>query len=256
MKNLKVLTALGLTQNEISAYQLLLRYGTLSTSRVAQILNMNRGAAYVALHGLLERGVTSKIVEGNITLFSAQPPSVLKDIYTRKLSRMQQSRIAITELLPRLKQEETKKKVPTVQYFKGVEGAIQTYRMLKECKTKLLRLYLSPVDGIEFIGAENMNDITNWRIGTRTEIRTIRPFSAVSRKKPAQYKYSVKTKKSELREVRHLPEGYNFQATQYIYDDTVAMITSKKEGYSVIIKSQECADLQRTLFDHIWQQVG
>ncbi len=40
--------------------------------------------------------------------------------------------------------------------------------------------------------------------------------------------------------------------TQYVYDNKVAIISSRKENYGVIIESREFADLQSMLFEMLW----
>ena len=58
----------------------------------------------------------------------------------------------------------------------------------------------------------------------------------------------------ELREVRLASPGTVFTMTLYIYDDTVAMISSLRENFAVRIESVEFARLQEALFESLWDQ--
>ncbi|OZB03942.1 MAG: transcriptional regulator TrmB, partial [Rhizobiales bacterium 39-66-18] len=40
--------------------------------------------------------------------------------------------------------------------------------------------------------------------------------------------------------------------TQYVYDDKVAIISSKRENYGLVIESEDFARLQTALFETLW----
>jgi len=68
---------IGLTDKEAAAYLVLLRFGTRSTSYVAQKARLNRGTAYVALHSLLAKGLVAKASKRKVQHFSALDPEHL-----------------------------------------------------------------------------------------------------------------------------------------------------------------------------------
>ncbi|MCP6060557.1 hypothetical protein NL388_35405, partial [Klebsiella pneumoniae] len=52
----------------------------------------------------------------------------------------------------------------------------------------------------------------------------------------------------QLRELRYAPDGMTLGVTQYVYDDKVSIISSKRENYGLIIESEDFARLQSLMF--------
>ena len=60
------------------------------------------------------------------------------------------------------------------------------------------------------------------------------------------------TSAKELRQLRYAPANVSLAMTSYIYNDTVALISSRRELYGILIQSQEFHALQETLFEGLW----
>ena len=56
----------------------------------------------------------------------------------------------------------------------------------------------------------------------------------------------------DLRELRFAPEDFETSMTTYIYDETVTIISSRRENFAMTIESAEFAALQRQLFEALW----
>jgi hypothetical protein len=57
---------------------------------------------------------------------------------------------------------------------------------------------------------------------------------------------------TELRELRHAPSHITLAMTAYVYDDKLAIISSRRENYGLIIQSQDFANLCAALFHGLW----
>jgi hypothetical protein len=56
----------------------------------------------------------------------------------------------------------------------------------------------------------------------------------------------------DLRELRRPPKGSVFAMTTYIYDEKVALISTRRENFAMTIESAEFAQMQRALFEVLW----
>jgi hypothetical protein len=57
---------------------------------------------------------------------------------------------------------------------------------------------------------------------------------------------------TELRDLRYAPPDFVFTMTSYVYDNCVAIISSRRENFAMTIHSVEFATMQRHLFDALW----
>jgi hypothetical protein len=57
---------------------------------------------------------------------------------------------------------------------------------------------------------------------------------------------------ADLRILRYAPENFRFSMTTYVYDDKVALISSRKENFAMTIESAEFAAMQTGLFETLW----
>ena len=60
----------------------------------------------------------------------------------------------------------------------------------------------------------------------------------------------------ELREIKFLPKDFYHPAFVLIYQNTVAIFTSKKELTAIKIESEEIAKSEKSKFDLIWGLIG
>ena len=59
-----------------------------------------------------------------------------------------------------------------------------------------------------------------------------------------------------LREVRYLSESFIYNTSKLIYENKVAIFSSKKELITVIIESPEIAESEKQNFDTLWHLVN
>ena len=52
--------------------------------------------------------------------------------------------------------------------------------------------------------------------------------------------------------LRYAPPGFAFTMTTYIYDDKVALISSRRENFAMTIESEEFASMQTHFFEVLW----
>ena len=101
------LKELGLTDNEIKVYLILLENGILNPSHIAQKTGLHRSYVYDTLERLIDRGIINTVSVNNKKHYQPVDPKALRQSFELKLMK-------IDEILPQLSglfkstQEETK----------------------------------------------------------------------------------------------------------------------------------------------------
>jgi len=247
MKNADLLQQIGLTSNEISAYQLLLHYDALTIAQLARHSNIHRVSLYGVLESLTQKGLVSSYKKGAKTFFSALDPKHLLTYIDREkdehISRLAKLRKQAEELLPslqsHLRRNTTK---PSVRFFEGEKGMREAYEDTLNAKTPI----------IAYANVQTMHEgLPHFfpqyyarRTQAQVAIRAIMPANTLSLER-------AKKDQQELRQSRFLPDDATFSPEVNIYNDNT-LIASWQEKMAIIIHSKEFADLQRVLFEQLW----
>jgi HTH-type transcriptional regulator, sugar sensing transcriptional regulator len=249
-----LLRSLGLSEKEAQMYMMLLRHGTHATSTLATKAHMNRGTAYVILHALLQKGLAAKSVRKSLQFFSPTPPEQLLRYLDHEQQRIATNRRkaeVMMGMLEAIRNPQTT--APKIEFFEGVEGARTVLETTLAAQDKTLRAFLSIADVIDFLGGDFFEDYTGRRIAAGYSLRAIRTLEkdkAAFAKDPRSRRYV--TSVAERREVRYAPEELAFPMTMYMFDTTLAVISSAQENFALRIESKEFADMQKKLFALLW----
>ena len=254
----QTLTSIGLSPQEASMYLKLLEAGMQPTSILARKTGFNRGTAYVVLHALLTKGLVTKSTKRKRQYFAQMDPQhLLRYLYHRE-KELQNQKLraqAIMGSLLALRRPFTEQ--PKIEFFEGAEGARTVLERTLNAQDKTLRAFLSIADVLEFVGGDIFEDYTNRRIEngyTLLAIRTLEKDKQAFAKDPRTKKYVTST--VERREIRYAPEELAFPMTMYMFDHSLAIISSPQENFAVIIESKEFADMQKKLFELLWKTLA
>ena len=122
MEIIKVLNKLGLNENEAKTYISLLELKEATATKLSQTTSINRTLMYEVTNKLIEKGLASFMLKGNVKYFSAVEPEFL-------LRDLQEKEKELNKILPELKAKQDKiKKEISVGIYKGKKGV---YSMLK-----------------------------------------------------------------------------------------------------------------------------
>ena len=114
--DMEILKGLGLSDKEARIYLALLRFGTITATKVAQETSIDRTTSYRFLSSLIDKGMASYAIRNNIRYFSAANPSKLAEDLKNKVEQVN-SILPELEALASFPKEETK-----VELYKGKEG--------------------------------------------------------------------------------------------------------------------------------------
>lgn len=248
------LAQFGFSKNESLVWLCLLEFGQRSTSWIAKKLKLNRGTTHLVLLQLMEKGFVTQVHCGGKNSFVASEPKDLTQILNNEEERLKDKRETLGKILPFLSQirSGTNADSPRIEHYSGVEGA---RRVLYECikaKDPLCRVYISLFDIIDYVGEDFFRGFTNERIKRGYSAHLISLQRKDSRARQVFNTEDYGPSPKDRRYIKYLNESFNYPTTMYIYDDKVAIISSKDEDLSMIIHSSELSSFQRQIFELLW----
>lgn len=244
----KGLEQLGLDRYEIRVYLAALQLGTASVQKVAQKAVIKRTTAYGILEKLAQRGFVSFAIKNNRRLCVAENPSRISALLEEKSQAIEQEKEKARELIPYLKSiHNITPEKPLIRFYEGRPGLIEIFESSLGCKNKET-LVMSPVrEVLEVLGDPYIRSYLSRRVKRKIKNRTVRVKSQEVEDRFYQ------RHKEHLREMRYAPSWFDFKPTVIIFDDKVAVLSSKKEKFGFIVQSQEFADFQRRFFEFLWK---
>lgn len=233
------LARIGITGTLYKLYLTAVGLGAASITEVASRAGLARTTAHDALAKLEEEGLVRFVDNGKRRFVVAQDPGVL-------LERIEARRQMLEDVMPVLRSmyhRETGK--PNVRFHPGPEGIRTTLWDTLSGGGNVLRATLSMKELMAEPGLEEMERYLMerarrgiWLHVIRSAERDIVPIWPSSRE--------------QLRELRYAPPEHTLAMTCFIYGNKVALISSARESYGMIIDSAEFAAFQASMFDAMW----
>lgn len=232
--DLSILEKAGLTKNEISIYQTLLKHGSKTATSISKNTGLHRRIVYDSLYRLIQKGIVSYILQNKKRIFQATNPNRFLDI-------IEQEKQSINSIMPSmLELFNSKKETPSeTQFFKGIEGLKSIFEDELRTKKEIL------IIGANETAYELMELYFYWFDKKRVEnkIKTKIIFNKTSKK------YKI-----PLAEIKYLPEKYSSNMAINIYGDKTAIILWNKENpIAILIKEKDIAEAYKKHFEIMWR---
>lgn len=242
----QVLKNYGLSDEETRLYLAGLKMGEAPLARIAKDAGIKRSSAYLIAKNLEEKGLMGNFKLPNGLRFVASPPSLLAEQAKKKLSE-------INEIVPELKAIQKKSQFnPKVTVYEGKEGYIAIANESLKKAGSTVRSIGSLKKIYEIVGQEyDQNYYMPERIKNNVKIKALYFEKEITNFFPPDVFTSEKNSR-EMREIKFLPENYSDSTHILIYQNTVAIFTSKKELMAIKIESEEIANSEKNKFDLIW----
>jgi sugar-specific transcriptional regulator TrmB len=240
------LAQLGLDPREARFYVAVLTLGRTTVARAAQHANVSRTSGYDLARRLINRGLLQTIEFGESgrredrsrsELVAADPSSLFDEVDRR--------RALLENLVPQLRAvQSTARARPKVRYLEGVAG-------IREALFETLT-WPSPIRGIFAMkdlflvpGEDALDEYVESRRERALTLHVVRsPERDIPRRWP--------TSRAALRIARYAPPDLVFTMTTIIGEDAVAVMSSRQEGFAMMIDSREYALTQASLFEVLW----
>ncbi|MCP4297106.1 MAG: hypothetical protein GY786_16000 [Proteobacteria bacterium] len=240
--NLKeILSSIGLGEKKADVYLALMELGTASVLEISKKAGIKRPTVYDILEDLCHKNLVTQTFSGKKRKFTAENPSRLKQIPRQQEEQIEQMLPQLDALFNLSPQK------PKLKYYQGVEGVRYVNDDVLTVRNKEYFYFGSSQNMLQILGEEYLENYVKKRI------------------EKGIWSYAIRIKNDEsnfaylgagdhmLRKVRFLPDPVveNIVAL-YIYDNKIAIISSQKECYGLIIESQELATLLKAMWKTIW----
>ncbi|MDC7124593.1 MAG: helix-turn-helix domain-containing protein [Spirochaetales bacterium] len=233
----------GLSGKQATVYLALLNTGKASATQLARETGIKRTSIYDITAELLQRGiiaVNNKDARGRY--FYALDPENLKEKPRETLN-------VIDKILPDLISiYESSPEKPGVRFFEGAAGLKKIHEELLEVKSGEYFYFDVGIKMIDLLGADYLKNFVKRRVERGIWSNSIRL-------KDAEVDVDfLKGGEDNLRNVRFFPELSRTDfISMYIYDNKLGIASSRKEGYGIIIKSDELASSMKIIWDMVWK---
>lgn len=237
----RVLTDLGLHETEARFYLAALELGQAPIRDVAAKAGISRTNAYDVFARLLDQRLVSQVPgpSSRTMLIVAEAPERILDIVEERRRKLE---FVLPELRSMHNRSSSK---PRVRFHQGVEGIKTVLEETNACRSKQLLGILSMRDLYDVPGRAWMDDLVKRRIEAGVFLRVIRS--------PTKDLHALwPESESDLRALRFAPPAFVFTMTTYIFDDKVALISSRRENFAMTIESEEFAGMQAHFFEVLW----
>ena len=240
-----MLKKIGLSEDEIAVYLSALQLGPSLVTKIAKHAGVKRTSVYLVAKALMAKGLLGQFKTKNGIHLSAESPEKI-------LSQLEEKTKEIKAIIPELKAVSKKDAhAPQVKYFEGEEGYFSICEdTLAKHASELLWLG-DPAAIYEIIGNKYDDEYyIPTRIKRKIKLRALLFENEWSKKFKEGYVVEF------LREVRFLPADFGYDSAQFIYQNKVAFVSSRKELMSVLIESGDIAKMEREKFEMLWKLAG
>jgi sugar-specific transcriptional regulator TrmB len=243
MNILKQLQEIGLDDKKAQVYLGILRLQEATPQQIAQEADVERTTVYKILEELSRMGLITKTVHGKRMVYCADPVMSLKSFLAKKQSIVDH----ILPILSALQGAKTPR--PKVRYYDSLDGIREVLMESIYCQEKLRRDYAFVDNVVEFLGLRFIQNQIKERVKRGVFVRSLRRQASGSEKDW----FLKKENRNVLREARYLQGSAQIEPLIMIYDNTVAVISSKKESFALVIESEEFSAALKTLYDIAWE---
>ncbi len=243
----KQLEELGLTPNEVKVYMASLEVGPATAQQLAAKAAVVRPTAYVAIGGLVKRGLISSHTRGKKQYFQAERPAQLMRLIDEEKKKLAERESKLKSMLPGLESLiAIAGEKPEVKYYEGLEGLQAMYQVLYESKAKAIDVIGNPSEFIRLVPEpiRVMHILKMRKQGIKG-----REIYLANRKFKQHFASDNKTWKFKSW------KG-NFQNTNSeiaVFGDFVTILTYESQVRGFVIKSAATAKIVKVLFETAWQ---
>lgn len=233
----KALKQFGLNQKQAQIYLATLELGSAPVNKIAKKAGIPRSSSYDVLEELVKMGVASQMTKKKIKYFAVEDPKKIVNLAKQRADALESALPGLNAIYG------LAKKRPQVRFFQGLESLKQIFEEIVEDGKELLT-FGSADDLFTAMGEYHFNFVKR-RVKKKIFVRAI-----VRDTKKARERQTIGSK--ELREIRLVSDNYPYQGLTFIFGNKIAFISFINEYVSVVIESKELTDIQRAMFEHLW----
>lgn len=254
-----ILENLGLNQNEVTVYLMLLREGKQKARELMQKTSLTRGLVYKALQDLENKQIIIKEDEENaVSEFSAIHPNVLQGLVEQKLKKVSELKQSLSsELGTFTSLYNLGNNKPGVEFYEGINGMKRMYDdILKNAslnKNKKIHSFVKVMNQkIDRATSLMLNSFIEKRIKRRITTRVLAVDDVFGRK--LQKQDSTSLRKTKLISADDLP--LDFLAGEIIISgNKLYFMSFENDVYvAIAISSKSMVQMLFVVFNSLWKK--
>jgi sugar-specific transcriptional regulator TrmB len=236
----QLLARIGIVGNLYKVYRAAIELGDVPVSAVIERTALPKATVYDALSRLEQEGLIADWGNRGKRRVVAYDPAIL-------LEQLEARRQMLGSILPQLRSlYNAAKGKPGIQFYEGLEGVEKALWDSLTATSGVMYCTFAMAEIIEVPGLERMAAYQRERLAQGIDMKVVR-----SRGHDRQDIWPCS--RAERRELRFSPNGIDLGMTMLVYDNRVAIASSKKESYGLIIESEEFSMLLKAMFMSIWE---
>ncbi len=248
----KTLMAAGLEPIAVEIYMILISKGELTPKDIMTHTNLSRASIYEAITGLQKRHLITYRKKGRNAFYAAAHPSAMHDLVAEKEREHQLLEADMKEVVKMLTGTYSiANDKPGIRFYEGHKQVRELYMESLKATEEILGYN----GGSEDYFGEHMEDTIGPRMRQGVHKKVIAEDTPFARKKELEY---IKIPRNEeLTEVKFISSNkYPFESSLMVYDDVTLILTLNAQmQLGFMIKSQEVANIQKSLFWHLWDSL-
>jgi HTH-type transcriptional regulator, sugar sensing transcriptional regulator len=243
----KELEHLGLSEKEASVYLAALEMGPSPVQDISHKSKVNRATTYVMIESLAGRGLMSTFQKGKKRFYAAESPDRLMSIIEAQQKTLKEKQIELETALPMLSAlYNAEGAKPQVRYLEGPEGGHATRQIFERLKGDFVQVV--PLDDVHAL--EDMLHGRDEHIDNIIKQGVAGKVMFITEDQKAMSKLP-KTDKIDYQFIH--PTDFPLHGEMAVRGNHVFLFSHKSALVSVVIVSQEIADLMRSIFDMAWR---
>lgn len=237
----KILITNGLSAPQAKLYLACLELGTASAYKISKKTGIHRSSCYEILDNLKEKGLVSFFHKKGKKYFNAENPRGIISKTKENVSLLEQALPQFNALYS------SDKSRPAVRYYEGSNGMKLILDEVLDEASEIL-VFGSVEDYFE-----TLQDYLPKFLDKRLKLKI--PIKSIFRDSP-KARERINKEKEQLREAKILPNDYEHHGLTVIWGKKVAMASFLKKEATLVIESEELAQMERTKFYAIWNSLS
>jgi HTH-type transcriptional regulator, sugar sensing transcriptional regulator len=237
------LEELGLTSGESKVYLALLKIGSSTIGSIIKEAQVSNSKIYDILDRLNKKGLIGVSSVNNVKTFEAKDPSQINNLISKKKESLEN----LKKQLPRLKKMYAyAEQTPEAEVLQGINGIKTFTEMILNKLEKGDTFYImgAPKDATEKLGAY-FQDWHERRAKKGVKCKILFDEEARSR--------AIERKKTQLTEVRILPDNVKTPALIDIGKDYVATLIFGEKPMCMVIRNKKVYESYLAYFELLWK---
>jgi sugar-specific transcriptional regulator TrmB len=240
-----ILKSVGLTENEIKIYLILLKSGPTTAYKLSQKTGIYRTHIYDKLEQLIKKGLVTQNYQAAKKYFQATSPIKIKYYIEEKKKELELKEKQIENLLPQLEAISNLPKEDTkVEVFKGKEGIKYFLKDIIKTKKEVL------IIGIDDSKYNELLPIFMEQYFRDLKIKKI-PERVITIKKEKAFTFNKKL--ASTTKYKFLNEEQFNPTNTFIYGNKVVIVSWGTPITAIMIQNKGIADTYKSHFELLWE---